>query len=163
MRPTRRLPRKQRTRQHVIADQSVNYVERYIIDEGHTAQRLAADYGYDLILFTYDEEGYAEPRAAFLQLKASESLTPRWSAFLVRPGHPRLQSLDGRGRSRLPGSVRCDPAASVLAVRAAILRVGCLASAKEGSETGSCRSTETAGNQPSWGGQMREWKQNAIR
>ena len=30
-------PRKQRTRQHVIADQSVNYVERFIIDEGHQA------------------------------------------------------------------------------------------------------------------------------
>ena len=40
-------PRKQRTRQHVIADQSVNHVERFIIDEGHTAQRLEKDYGYD--------------------------------------------------------------------------------------------------------------------
>ncbi len=43
-------PKKQRTRQHVIADQSVNYVERFIIDEGHTAQRLERDYGYDLLL-----------------------------------------------------------------------------------------------------------------
>jgi len=34
----------------------VNYVERFIIDAGHTAQRLATDYGYDLILFTYDAE-----------------------------------------------------------------------------------------------------------
>jgi hypothetical protein len=33
-------PRKRRTRRHVIADQGVNYVERFIIDEGHTAQRL---------------------------------------------------------------------------------------------------------------------------
>jgi len=48
-------PRKQRTRQHVIADQSVNHVERLIIDAGHTAQRLTADYGYDLVLFTYDD------------------------------------------------------------------------------------------------------------
>jgi hypothetical protein len=82
MRPTRRLPRKQRTRQHVIADQSVNYVERYILDEGHTVQRLAADYGYDLILFTYDEEGYAEPGVAFLQVKASENLTPVGAHFV---------------------------------------------------------------------------------
>jgi hypothetical protein len=65
-------PRKQRTRQHVMADQSLNYVERFIIDAGHTAQRLTQDYGYDLILFTYDERGYAEPGAAFLQLKASD-------------------------------------------------------------------------------------------
>jgi uncharacterized protein DUF4365 len=70
------MPRKQRTRQHVIADQSVNYVERFIIDGGHTTQRLAPDYGYDLILFTYDEEGYVEPGVAFLQLKASETWMP---------------------------------------------------------------------------------------
>jgi hypothetical protein len=49
-------PRKQRTRQHVIADQSVNYVERFIIDEGHTTQPLEKDYGYDLLLFTYDDQ-----------------------------------------------------------------------------------------------------------
>src|SRR5271166_5203708 len=67
-------PRKQRTRQHVIADQSVNLVERFIIDEGHTAQRIEKDYGYDLLLFTYDEEGYSEPDFLSLQLKAAESL-----------------------------------------------------------------------------------------
>jgi len=32
--------RKRRTREHVIADQSVNNVERFIIEEGHTAQRM---------------------------------------------------------------------------------------------------------------------------
>ena len=74
-------PRKRRTRQHVIADQSVNYVERFIIDEGHTAQRLERDYGYDLLLFTYDDQGYAEPGVAFLQLKASETLTPSGSHY----------------------------------------------------------------------------------
>src|SRR5262245_24924936 len=67
-------PRKQRTRQHVIADQSVNHVERFIIDAGHTAQRLEKDYGYDLLLFTYDEQGYSEPDFLSLQLKAAESL-----------------------------------------------------------------------------------------
>jgi len=60
----------------------VNYVERFIIDEGHTAQRMAPDYGYDLILFTYDEEGYVEPGVAFLQLKASETLTPSGANFV---------------------------------------------------------------------------------
>jgi hypothetical protein len=74
-------PRKQRTRQHVIADQSVNYVERFI-DEGHTAQRLEKDYGYDLFLFTYDELGYAEPSLVCLQLKAAESLHAVGSAFV---------------------------------------------------------------------------------
>ena len=61
-------PRKQRTRQHVIADQSVNLVEGFIIDEGHTAQRVEKDYGYDLLLFTFDEQGYAEPGLVCLQL-----------------------------------------------------------------------------------------------
>lgn len=67
-------PRKQRTRAHVIADQSVNHVERFILDAGHTAQRLERDYGYDLFLLTYDEQGYAEPGLACLQLKAAEAL-----------------------------------------------------------------------------------------
>jgi hypothetical protein len=67
-------PRKQRTRQHVIADQSVNHIERFIIDEGHAAQRLEKDYGYDLFLITFDEAGYAEPGLVSLQFKAAETL-----------------------------------------------------------------------------------------
>jgi hypothetical protein len=35
-----------------MADQSVNYVERFVIDEGHTVQRLEHDYGYDLSVIT---------------------------------------------------------------------------------------------------------------
>src|SRR5207253_11267359 len=49
-------PRKQRTRQHVIADLSVHHVERFILEEGHTAQGLGSDHGYDLVLFSYDEQ-----------------------------------------------------------------------------------------------------------
>jgi hypothetical protein len=67
-------PRKQRTRQHVIADQSVHHVEGFILAEGHTAQRLERDYGYDLLLITYDEQGYVEPGFLLLQLKAAETL-----------------------------------------------------------------------------------------
>jgi hypothetical protein len=67
-------PRKQRTRKHVLADQSLNHVERFIIEEGHTAQRLGSDYGYDLALFTYDGQGFVEPGSLFIQLKAAESL-----------------------------------------------------------------------------------------
>ncbi|HZU39077.1 MAG TPA: DUF4365 domain-containing protein [Gemmataceae bacterium] len=74
-------PRKRRTRQHVIADQSVNHVERYIIDAGHTAQRVEKHYGYDLLPFTYDEEGYSEPDFLSLQLKAAESLPTRGLAY----------------------------------------------------------------------------------
>jgi hypothetical protein len=67
-------PCKQRTRQHVIADQSVHHVEGFILAEGHTAQRLERDYGYDLLLFTYDEQGYVEPGLLLLQLKAAETM-----------------------------------------------------------------------------------------
>ncbi len=74
MEPRKFTPRKQRTRQHVIADQSVIHVERIIIDAGHTAQRLTPDYGYDLVLFTYDELGYLEPGSVYIQIKASETL-----------------------------------------------------------------------------------------
>jgi len=66
--------RKRRTRQHVIADLSVHHVEGFILEEGHTAQRVEWDYGYDLFLFTYDERGYAEPGLVVLQLKAAETL-----------------------------------------------------------------------------------------
>jgi hypothetical protein len=69
-------PRKRRTRQHIIADQSVNHVERFIIDESHTAQRVEKDYGYDLLLFTFDGQGYVEPGLVRLQLKAAETWQP---------------------------------------------------------------------------------------
>lgn len=67
-------PRKQRTREHVIADLSVHHVEGFILREGHTAQRLAQDYGYDLVVVTYDTKGYIEAGALFVQLKAAERL-----------------------------------------------------------------------------------------
>jgi hypothetical protein len=57
-----------------MADQGVNYVERFVIDEGHTAQRVERDYGYDLLLFTYDAQGYPEPGLIYLQLKAAQTL-----------------------------------------------------------------------------------------
>jgi hypothetical protein len=66
--------RKQRTRQHVIADLSAHYVEGFILEEGHTAQRLGSDYGYDLFMCTFNDLGYAEPGAVFFQLKAMETL-----------------------------------------------------------------------------------------
>src|SRR5881227_1293435 len=67
-------PRKRRTRQHVIADQSAHYVEGFVLQAGHSLYRLTPDYGYDLILFTYDDQGYIEPGSVYFQLKAAESL-----------------------------------------------------------------------------------------
>jgi len=66
--------RKQRPRKHIIADQSVNHVERFIIDAGHTATRVDKDYGYDLIVITYSAAGYVQTGHIYLQLKASDRL-----------------------------------------------------------------------------------------
>src|SRR5437016_5538652 len=74
MTSTIRAPRKQRTRQHIIADLGVHHAERFVLEEGHTAQRLGPDYGYDLILWTFDEQGYPEPGSIYFQLKAAETL-----------------------------------------------------------------------------------------
>ena len=64
----------QRTRQHVIADLSIHFVEGFILTAGHTAQRLSSDYGYDLMAWTFDEHGFVEPGAIYFQFKAREHL-----------------------------------------------------------------------------------------
>lgn len=74
-------PRKRRTRQHVIADLSVHHVEGFILEEGHTAERTSYDYGYDLVLTTYDRQGYVESDLIFLQVKATERLQAVRSGF----------------------------------------------------------------------------------
>ena len=68
------LTRKRRTREHVIADLSVNHVERQVLLCGHTVERVRADYGYDLLLTTYDANGEAESGEIHLQLKATDKL-----------------------------------------------------------------------------------------
>ena len=75
-------PRKQRTRQHVIADLSIHHVEWFILEEGHTAQRLGSDYGYDLLLFTFDGHGYAEPGSVYFQFKARETLSENETGYV---------------------------------------------------------------------------------
>jgi hypothetical protein len=67
-------PRKRRTREHVLEDVSINHVARFFLHEGHTVQRIDADYGYDLFVTTFDKKGYAEQGVIFVQLKAAETL-----------------------------------------------------------------------------------------
>lgn len=83
VRPRRRGPgvsktnpvpeRPQRTREHIIASQSYNYIEKFFIDKGHTVDRPREDYGYDLIVNTFDAQGYAENGDIRIQLKASDN------------------------------------------------------------------------------------------
>jgi hypothetical protein len=65
---------KTRTRQHVIADLAVNHLERHILRCGHTAERVRYDYGYDLIVSTFNEQGEVEVGAIYYQVKATDSL-----------------------------------------------------------------------------------------
>lgn len=69
-----RIVRKRRTREHVIADLSVNHVERQVLLCGHTTEQTRRDYGYDLLLTTYDANGEPEDGEVRLQLKATDRL-----------------------------------------------------------------------------------------
>jgi hypothetical protein len=69
------LLRKRRTRNHIIADLSANYVERHILLCGHTVERVIHDYGVDLIMTCFDTNGEVEAGQVFIQLKATDYLT----------------------------------------------------------------------------------------
>jgi hypothetical protein len=95
----------------VIADLSVNHVERVVLLEGHTVQRIIPDYGYDLSITTCDVDGYVENGLIFLQLKASESLPSVGSDFVfdasvrdyilwTNERFPVMLILDDAGRER---------------------------------------------------------------
>jgi Domain of unknown function (DUF4365) len=52
----------------------VNFVERQVLLCGHSIERVTHDYGYDVLLFTYDDDGEVEPGVLFIQVKATEHL-----------------------------------------------------------------------------------------
>lgn len=87
-------PRKRRTREHVIADLSVNYVERFALKCGHAVERVMHDYGLDMLVFTYTAAGKAENGLIGLQLKATDSLQLRKDrrAVIVRVERAHLLS-----------------------------------------------------------------------
>jgi hypothetical protein len=58
----------------VLADLSINYVERQVLLAGFSVDRVQHDYGYDLTLITYNAAGEVEPGAVFVQVKATDSL-----------------------------------------------------------------------------------------
>lgn len=67
-------PGKTRTRQHVIAVLSINYLERNVLLCGYTLQRIQADYGYDLVMWTYNARGEIESGITYFQVKATDHL-----------------------------------------------------------------------------------------
>jgi hypothetical protein len=72
-----KVVRKRRTREHVIADLSVNHVERHVLGCGYVVERMIHDYGVDLKLLTFDKAGYVEEGLVPIQLKASDRVTVR--------------------------------------------------------------------------------------
>lgn len=66
--------RKLRTREHILADVSINYVERQIFLRGFAVNRMATDYGIDLLMLTYNDRGEVENGHVLFQVKATDSL-----------------------------------------------------------------------------------------
>jgi hypothetical protein len=66
--------RKQRVRSHIIAEMSANHFERYALICGYAVQRIEHDYGIDLLLHTFDENGQIENDTVKIQLKATDQL-----------------------------------------------------------------------------------------
>ena len=64
---------KQRTREHIIADLSVNHAEKAFLLAGYTRDRVFSDYGYDLSVNTFDGAGHLEPGLTYVQMKASDA------------------------------------------------------------------------------------------
>lgn len=66
--------RKRRTRNHVIADLSANHFEKQVLLCGFTVERTVHDYGVDMLLFTFTDEGEIENETVSIQLKATDNL-----------------------------------------------------------------------------------------
>jgi hypothetical protein len=65
---------KLRTRAHVLADLSINHVERQVLRCGFSVERVQHDYGYDLTMTTYHSTGEVEPGPIYIQVKATDRL-----------------------------------------------------------------------------------------
>ncbi len=73
-RQRRDVERKRRTRTHVLADLSVNHVERHALLRGYSAERVRMDYGIDLVVDTYGRRGVVENGRILFQLKATDRI-----------------------------------------------------------------------------------------
>lgn len=65
---------KRRTREHIIADLSINHFEKQALLCGYAVERVFHDYGFDLVVWTYNKAGEIEPGQILVQLKATDAL-----------------------------------------------------------------------------------------
>jgi hypothetical protein len=66
--------RKLRTREHVLADLSYNFLEKKVLLRGHWLDAPRNDYGVDAIMFHHGPEGEVENGEVRFQLKATDRL-----------------------------------------------------------------------------------------
>jgi hypothetical protein len=69
-----RTERKCRTREHVLADLSANYVEKQALLCGFAAERIRLDYGIDLMVQTFNRRGEVENGWLPFQLKGTDRI-----------------------------------------------------------------------------------------
>lgn len=68
----------------MIADLSVNYVERLVLRCGWVARRIYPDYGIDMYMETYNHHGEVENDVVWFQVKATEKIVTVKGAIVVR-------------------------------------------------------------------------------
>jgi hypothetical protein len=66
--------RKKRTREHILEDLSENHLERKVLLKGHLLRRPKHDYGVDVTMFHFSDNGEIENGEVRFQLKATEEL-----------------------------------------------------------------------------------------
>jgi len=73
--------RPERTREHCIDALGRNHFERFVFLQGHVAEEPKSDYGYDLVITTFDykgnadlESGEVENGSVYVQLKSTDKL-----------------------------------------------------------------------------------------
>ena len=77
---------KKRPRAHIIADLSVNYLERFFLYEGHMVDRPVAgnDYGLDLSILTFNDRHELENGWIYVQLKATDKIEKTKNGRMLR-------------------------------------------------------------------------------
>jgi hypothetical protein len=66
--------RKLRTREHVLADLGVNYVEKQALLCSFSAQQVQPDYGIDMMVQTFNRYGEVETGWLLFQVKATDRI-----------------------------------------------------------------------------------------
>jgi hypothetical protein len=79
------MQRKRRTREHVIEEMGLNFLERQILRRAHQLQRFQQrEYGWDATMFHFAESGEIEDGEIRFQVKATDHLDLQGDAVRFR-------------------------------------------------------------------------------